>query len=236
MQRLVDLLGQQAIGTDRQEDVGGLDAHLEVLKVEAIQVIHVAHGRLEQGFRGRLAILFLDITLQGAAVDADADRNVVMTGTVDHGAHPLFVADVARIDAQAVGTVLGHFQGDAVVEVDVGDDGNAGLLLDELEGFRRFHGGYRDPDYVSTDPLDPLDLLDGGGDIRGLGVGHGLHRDGGIAPNRHVADHDLPGLTTNNGGFVSGHGGQITPAAVRSEQSGRCCNGSCRRTCPGIRD
>jgi hypothetical protein len=50
MQRLVDLLGQQAIGTDRQEDVGRLDAHLEVLEVEAIQVIHVAHGGLEQRF------------------------------------------------------------------------------------------------------------------------------------------------------------------------------------------
>jgi len=83
--------------------------------------------------------------------------------------------------------------------VDVGHDGDAGLLLDELERFRRLHGGDGDPDDVGADPLDPLDLLDGSGHVRGLGVGHGLYRDGGIAPNRHVADHDLSGFATNDG-------------------------------------
>jgi hypothetical protein len=55
------------------------------------------------------------------------------------------------------------------------------------------------PDDVGANPLDPLDLLDGGGHVRGLGVGHGLYRDGGIAPNRHVADHDLLDLRRTMG-------------------------------------
>jgi hypothetical protein len=42
--------------------------------------------------------------------------------------------------------------------------------------------GYRDPDDVGANSLDPLDLLDGGGHVRGLGVGHGLHRDGASPP------------------------------------------------------
>ncbi len=83
--------------------------------------------------------------------------------------------------------------------MDIGNDGDAGLLFDEPEGFRRLHGGHGDTDDIGTDPLDPLDLLDGGGDICGLGVGHGLHGNGGIAPNRYITNHDLSGFTTNDG-------------------------------------
>ena len=80
----------------------------------------------DQRLGAGLAIFFEQVLLEAAGIDADADRAAVGLGGVDHFAHPLGRADVARIDAQAGRAGVGRFQRALVVEMDVGDDRHVG--------------------------------------------------------------------------------------------------------------
>ena len=57
-----------------------------------------------------------------------------------------FSADVARIDAQAVHAVFGHFQRNLVIKMDVRDQRKSRLGADSFKGLRRLHTEHRDPD------------------------------------------------------------------------------------------
>ena len=103
-------------------------------------MINVTHCGFKQRLRRRLTVFFLQIFFQGTGVDADTDRNIFVTGAVHNHADTLFVTDVARVNAQAVDAVFGHFQCDTVVEVDIRDQRNADLLFDQLECFGGIHG------------------------------------------------------------------------------------------------
>src|SRR5690606_6479987 len=150
VQRLDDLGRQLTVGGHRHEHVRGLHADLEVLEVQAIEVLDMTQCGLHQRFRGRFAVLFLQVLLQRAGVDADADRDALVTGGIDHRAYAILATDVARIDAQAVDTQLGHAQGDLVVEVDIRHQRYLDLLADSSEGFCSIHARYRDAHDVGT--------------------------------------------------------------------------------------
>ena len=201
MQRLLDLAGQLAVGLQGHEDVGGFDADLEVLEVVAVEDLGVAQGGFHQRVAGRFAVLALQLFFQGAGVDADADRHAVVAGGFDHRAHPVLAADVARVDAQAVGAFVGHFQGDLVVVVDVRHQRQAHLLADFAEGFGGIHGGHRNAHDIRAHTFQRPDLGDGGVHVAGVGVGHALHGDRRIAAHRHGADVNLTGFTALNGDF-----------------------------------
>ncbi|MCY1332007.1 hypothetical protein D9M69_176880 [compost metagenome] len=200
VQRLLDLLRQQAIGGDRHEHVGGLHADLEVLEVQLVEMIDMAHGRFQQRFRGRLAVLLLQVLLQRAGVDADADRDVLVAGGIDHRLDAVLAADVARVDAQAVDAQFGDAQGDLVVEVDIGDQRHLHLLLDPAERLGGVHVRHGDADDVGAGVFQAADLRDGGGHVQGVRVGHALHGDGRVTAHRHVADPDLAGGAADNRG------------------------------------
>ena len=95
----------------------------------------MAHGRLDQGFRCRLAIFALQILLQRAGIHPDTNRDVVVAGGTDHRPHTLFLANVAGIEAQAVDAELGHTQSDLVVEVDIGHQRYLDLVPDTAKSF-----------------------------------------------------------------------------------------------------
>ena len=140
MQGLVDLLCQQAIRFNREKYVGRFYADFELIEVETIEMIDVAHRGFEQRLRRWLAVFFLQIFFQGAGVNADTDRNIFIAGAVHDHANTLFVTDIARVNTQAIDAVFGHFQCDAVVEVDISHQRNADLLFDQLERLSGIHG------------------------------------------------------------------------------------------------
>jgi len=160
----------------------------------------VAQCRFHQCFGGRLAILLLQLLLQRTGVDADTDRYVLVTGCVNQCAHAIFLADIARVDAQAIDAELQDAQGDLVIEVNVADERHLHLLADLAECFGGLHRRDRDAHDVGTDRLEGTDLRHRCRHIAGLGIGHALHRDRRIAAYGDVAYHDLPRLAPHDGG------------------------------------
>ncbi len=159
-------------------------------------MLDVAQCRLNQRGWGWFAVLFLQVFFQRTGVDADTDGNATVTCRVHHGAHTVFATDVARVDAQAVHTQLGHTQSDFVVEVNVGDQRNLDQLLDAAKGLGSVHVRYGYAHDVHTGGFQTVDLGDCGGNIIGVAVGHALHCDRGIATYRYGADPDLARYAT----------------------------------------
>lgn len=162
----------------------------------------MAHGRFQQRFRRRFAVLFLQIFLQRAAVDADANRDVLVAGAVHHRANARFVTDVARVDAQAVYAVFGNLQRDAIIEMDIGDQRHVDLLLDQLERLGGVHGRNRNADDVDAHALQRFDLINRCFNIGGTGVGHRLHGNRRAITNRHLADVNACRFSTVDGRLV----------------------------------
>src|SRR5690606_26577053 len=202
VQRLLDLGGEQAIGTDGHKHVGGLDADLEVLEVQLVEMIDMAQRRLQQGFGGWLAVLLLQVLLQRTGVDADADRDAVVTRRVDHRADAILTADVTGVDAQAINAQVSHPQGDLVIEMDVRHQRHVDLLADFAKGFGGLHTRHGYADDVGTDGFQLANLRDRGRHVAGLGIGHALHRNGCIAANQHRAHADLTGLSAYDRGLL----------------------------------
>ena len=132
----------RAIGLDGHEHIGGLHADLEVREVQAIEMLDMTQRGFHQRLGRRLAVLLLQVLFQGAGVDADADRDALVARSLDHRLDAILAADVARVDAQAIDAQLGHAQGDLVVEVNVGHQRYAHLLLDTTKGPGGVHVRY----------------------------------------------------------------------------------------------
>ena len=145
-----------------------------------------------------LAIAFEKLALQGTGIDADADRTAMVLGRLHNIAHPVRRADIARIDPKARRARLSRLDAALIVKMDIGDQGHLGGLDDGLEGCCRFHIGTGDPDNVGPGLFQLTDLIDGRASVRGQGVGHGLDRDGRIAPDLDRADADLARRTALN--------------------------------------
>ncbi len=199
MQRLLDLRGELAVGLDRHVDVRGLQADLEVLEIVPVQDVDVAQRRLDHRVGAGLGVLALQFLLQRTGVHADADRDAVVARGLDHGAHAILAPDVARVDAQAVHAGLGHGERDLVVEVDVRDQRHADLRADLREGGRGIHARHRDAHDVGARGGQLVDLPDRRRDVAGLGVGHALHRDRRVAPDRDRTDHDAARAPAHDG-------------------------------------
>ena len=100
---------------------------------------------------------------------------------------------VAGVDADGVGPLLQGRQGQAVVEVDVGDQGQRALALDLPEGPGRLLIGHGQAGHFAARRGQAPDLGQGGPHVAGVGVGHGLHHHRGPAADLHRADEDGPG-------------------------------------------
>ena len=151
----------------------------------------MAHGALHQGLGGDAAVFCPQLLFQGPAVDADADGDALLAADVRHGLDLLFPADIAGVDAQGVDPPLRTRQGEFVVEMDVGDQGNADLLLDFVHGLCRRLVRDGHPDDLASGGLQLLDLGHGSGHIVGLGIAHGLDGHRGAAAHSHPAHHQL---------------------------------------------
>ena len=103
VERVVDLVGQQPVGLDHQRHRRRLDRDLDVLEADLLEVADLDLGRLDHGLgRDLAAVLLVELGVERAAVDADADGHAPVLGLGGHGLDVLGLADVARVEPQAV--------------------------------------------------------------------------------------------------------------------------------------
>ena len=198
MQRVIAGLGQAVIGGDRQENVGGLNADLEFPEVVVFQNPRMVQAAFDHSLWAGLAVTLQQLFLQRAGIDADTHGTAMVACRLDHLAHPLRLADIAGIDAQAGRARLRRFNGALVVEMDVGDDRHRDIVDDRLQRRGRCLVGARDSHDIGPGLLQRVDLADRRLRVVGRRIGHGLHRDRCIAADGHVANHDAAGFPPLN--------------------------------------
>ncbi len=150
--------------------------------------------------------------IEAAPVDADAYRLVIAAGKFDH-LSKLRIAlraapDIAGIDAvftQCLGTGGVFFEQLVAVEVEVTDDRHMAafgvqLLTDSRDSLGRGLVIDRDANQFRAGAGEFVNLLDRAGDVRRVGVGHGLDDNRGAAADLNVSDFDSYGV------FASDHG------------------------------
>ena len=194
VQGLLQLGRKLAISLQGHEDIGGLHAHLEVLKIVAIQNLRMAHGGFHQRIGSGLTVFTLQLLFQGAGVDTDTNGNAFVLGALDHCLDTVFTTDVAWIDTQTIHAPLCHSQGNLVIVMDIRNQRHIHLLAYLSEGLGGIHTRHRHPHDIHTCILQAADLANRGIHVTGFGVSHALYGDGGIAAHRDVADKDLTGL------------------------------------------
>src|SRR5436305_469163 len=132
MERIVDLLRQQAIRGHRALNVGSLQRNDDVSEVEVFKNLYVTQRRFDHRFGGGGAVFLQEIFFQRSAVDSDPNRHLLRL----RGAHDFddafVLADVSGIQAQLVDSGFERHQSKFVVEVNVGHDWNFGYALANL--------------------------------------------------------------------------------------------------------
>jgi hypothetical protein len=83
-------------------------------------------------------------------------------------------------------------QGDAMIEMNIGDQGHTNLRAYFLKRFGGVHCGHRDPNDIDSCSDQSLNLRERCLDITGLGVRHTLHAYWRIAAYGDIAHHNLP--------------------------------------------
>ena len=107
-------------------------------------------------------------------------------------------AQIAGIDADGLGAIFHGGNRQTMIKMDVRDQGNGDRRPNLSKGRRRLKIKDRHPDQLTTSLLKSMDLGHGSGDITGIGIGHGLHRNGTTAAHRHIANLYFPGLPPHN--------------------------------------
>ena len=161
------------------------------MEVERLEDAHVLHGRLDEGLRRDAAVLLENLLVEGAGVDADADRDAGLLGRLDDSLDLLLAADVARVEAQGVDALMDGLERELVVKVDVRDERHRDLAQDVAEVLRGLHVGHGETHDVATRCLQGADLGDGRFGVRRLRIRHRLHGDGRPAADGDLADVDL---------------------------------------------
>ena len=177
VQRVVDLLAQQAVRRDRVRDRGRLERDLEVLKRRrSIRLDELDGGGDERLDRVR-HLEVVQVLGQRAGVHADAQRRAGRPGAIGDLGDLLGPADVARVQADAVRARVDRLQRQRVVEVDVGDDRDRRLAHDRLERLDVLLPRDGAADDVRAGVRDPTDLIHRGLQVGRFGLGHRLDRD-----------------------------------------------------------
>ena len=127
-------------------------------------------------------------------------------GLGHHGRHLVWAADIAGIDPQPVQAGIQGGQGQAVIEMNIGDHRQRRASLDLWQGLGRGLVWHGHPDDFATSLGQGPDLGQSGLGVPGIGVGHALHPDGVISAQEQLTQADDPGLVTFWPGWPSRKG------------------------------
>ena len=177
VQRVVEGLRGQPVGRDHQRHRGRLDGDLDVVEVDLLEEGQLVAGRLDQRLGGGPAVLLVEVGVQRAGVDPDADGHAAVARLGGHLLDLGLLAQVARVEAQALHAGLERGQRHLVVEVDVGHDRHRRARDDVGQALGRrllVAGAAHD---VGPGRRQRVDLGQRAVDVGRLGRRHRLHGD-----------------------------------------------------------
>ena len=207
VQRVIERLGSEPVGGDHQSDRRRLDRDLDVAEADLLEEGQLVARRLDQCLRGGAAVLLVQVGMQRARVDPDADRDATVAclrrDLLDLGLLP----QVAGVESQALDTCLERSEGHLVMEVDVGHDRHRRAGDDVRQAFGRRFLVARAADDVRSSCREGVDLGQGALDVGGLRRRHRLHRDGSAVADAHTTQGDAtcrPAGRQQGGGKLHG--------------------------------
>ena len=135
-----------------------------------------------------MAVLFQQPLIQTAAVDADADGDVLVLAHLHHRLHPILPADVAGVDADFAGAALRGGDGQLIVKVNIRNQRQRAFLADFRKASGRLPIGHCQPGNLAACRRQSANLPEASLHIRGFCVEHGLNDHRGTAADGHTAD------------------------------------------------
>ena len=102
-------------------------------------------GAFHQGLRGGMAVLFQELFVQAASVDADSNGDFFAFAYVRHGLDPVCSSDVSGIDANFRGAAFCGGDGQTVIKMNVRHQRQGRLRRDLREALSRGGMGHRQP-------------------------------------------------------------------------------------------
>ena len=188
---VVHQLVEPAHGRHGIADVGVLHGDDRVVETLVFQQPHVVEGALHHGGHGIVGVVRTAVLVEGAAVDADADGDMMGLAAVHHRLHSVGGADVARVDAELFAAVLHGGDGQPVIKMYVCHKRQVDPVHDVPDRPGRVHIEHGGADDLAARRLQPVYLLYGGLCVPGVRVGHGLDGHRGAAAHGHAAHKDL---------------------------------------------
>ena len=144
-------------------------------------------------------MLLVEGGVERPGVDADADRDAPRLCLLGHRLDVLRLADVPGVQPQAVHPGVEGGEGEAVLEVDVGDDRHGRARNDAGQSLGRLRLVAGAANDVGPGARKRVDLGERALDVGRLGDRHRLHAHRRAATDGDVADHDLRGFMPGAG-------------------------------------
>ena len=188
---IVTFGAEQPRGGYHGGDGGGLHGDAGVVKALFFQQLQMFKGAFHQRFGGGVAVFFQQTLVKTAAVDADADGDVLVLAHLHHGLDPVFAADVAGVDADFGRAALRGGNGKLIIKMNVRHQGQGRVLADVRKAPGGFHVGNRQPGDLAPGGGKLTDLLQAALHIRGFGIEHGLDDHRGAAADGNAAHQNL---------------------------------------------
>jgi hypothetical protein len=113
---------------------------------------------------------------------------------INHTFEFILTAEIAGVDADGLGTVLKRSHGQPGIKMDIGNERKGYLVTDGTDCPGRLHFRHRNPDNLTACLLKPQNLGHCRLDISGIGIGHGLNRDGRATADCDISYPDLAGI------------------------------------------
>ena len=138
-----------------------------------------------------MAVLMEQCLIEASAVDADSNGDMVGFAAVHHGLDPVFPADVAGVDADFGRAPLRRRNGQAIVKVDVGHQGQRRRRGNLPKARGRLHVRHGQAGNLAPGGCQSADLGEGALHVGGLRIEHGLNGYRRAAAHRDAAYLDL---------------------------------------------
>ena len=144
-----------------------------------------------------MAVLFQQLLVKAAAVDADANGDLPILADIHHSLYPVFPANVAGVDPDLRRAAFRSGNGQLIIKMNIRHQRQLRLFADFRKPPSCFHIGYRQPGDLAAGFFQLPDLVQRTGHVRGLGIQHGLNHHRRTAANGNISNHNLSGQSTH---------------------------------------